>query len=54
MYYVHIQVQLIGQYYSLTFYLHFYFLSHEFSIRMNYAYLRGEKKNIGHFLLKEI
>ena len=44
MYYVHLQVQLIGEYYSLTLYLHFSFLSHEFSIWMNYAYLRGKKK----------
>ena len=45
MYYVHLQVQLIGEYYSLTLYLHFSFLSHEFSIWMNYAYLRKKKKN---------
>lgn len=44
MYYVHLQVQLIGEYYSLTLYLHFSFLSHEFSIWMNYAYLRKKKK----------
>ena len=55
MYYVHLQVQLIGEYYSLTLYLHFSFLSHEFSIWMNYAYLRGKKKKKpGPFPLKEI